>query len=284
MKDNNIAVVKKKKILSEVKNKLISLDDKIDSISSYITEYRNATDLTEVADVVPVLLDRGESLFDGMFKSIIQNFNINIESSSEESASFNLILDDTSDAVIELDVNNKILKVNPACQAIFEYREQEFIGKSINEIISEAYHESFKKGWESSNSLNNGSHKIEAEDIHVLRGITKYGNIKSFESFTTSITRNSKPLKLMIIRDLTYNQSLIDELRESKNNYDALSETVAEVIIRIDEKFRIIFANSAVKQVFGYDRDELLNKDFKILFPVSEFSRYENEFRKYFYV
>ena len=271
-------------ILGEVKNKLISMDDKIDSISSYIAEYRNVTDLSEVADVVPVLLDRGESLFDGMFQSIIQNFNINLESPREESASFNLILENTSDAVIELDVNNKILKVNPACQAIFEYREAELIGKSIYEIISEAYHESFKKRWKGSKSFNYKNHKIEAEDIHVFRGMTKYGNIKSFESFTTSIIRDSNPLKLMIIRDLTYNQSLIDELKESKNNYDALSETISEVIIRIDENFRIIYANYAVKQVFGYDREELLNQDFKILFPVSEFSRYENEFRKYFYV
>ncbi len=284
MKNNNIASMTKTVILGEVKNRLVSLDNKIDSISSYIAEYRNVTDLSEIADVVPVLLDRGESLFDGMFQSIIRNFNINLESPGEETASFNLILENTSDAVIELDINNKILKVNPACQAIFEYREAEIIGKSIYEIISEAYHESFKKGWEGSNSFKYENHKIEAEDIHVFRGKTKYGNIKSFESFTTAITRDSHPLKLMIIRDLTYNQSLIDELKESKNNYDALSETISEVIIRIDENFKIIYANYAVKQVFGYDREELLNQNFKILFPVSEFIRYENEFRKYFYV
>ena len=271
-------------ILGEVEGKLISLDDKIDTISSYIAEYRNVTDSSEVADVVPVLFDRGESLFDGMFQSIIRNFNSNLESSTEEADSFNLILENTSDAVIELDANNRILKVNPACLAIFEYREVELVGKSIYEIISEAYHESFRKRADGSKSSNYENHNIEAEDIHVFRGMTKYGNIKSFESFSTSITRDSHPLSLMIIRDLTYNQSLINELKESKNNYDALSETISEVIIRIDENFKIIYANYAVKQVFGYDRDELLNQDFKILFPVSEFSRYENEFRKYFYV
>ena len=273
-----------KNILGGVENKIISMDDKVDNISSYIAEYRNITDSSEVADVVPVLLDLGESLFDGMFQSIIRNFNSNLESSTEEADSFNLILENTSDVVIELDVNNKILKINPACQAIFEYREAELVGKSIYKIISEAYHESFKKGWEGSKPYDYENHKIEAEDIHVFRGMTKYGNIKSFESFTTSITRDSNPLKLMIIRDLTYNQSLIDELKESKNNYDALSETLSEVIIRINENFKIIYANYAVKQVFGYDREELLNLDFEILFPSSEFIRYENDFRKYFYV
>jgi PAS domain S-box-containing protein len=77
---------------------------------------------------------------------------------------------------------------------------------------------------------------------------------------------------------------LIDELKKSKDNYAALSDTISEVIIRIDENFNIVYANYAVKQVMGYDRDELLNESFKKLFPVSEFNRYQNEFLKYFYV
>ena len=271
-------------ILKGVEGKLISLDDKIDNISSYITEYRKATDSSEPADVDPLLPDQGESLFDGMFQSIIQNFNTNLENSSEKAASFSLILENTSDAVIELDGENRILKVNPACLSIFEYREAELVGKSVYEIISEAYHESYKKRLKDPDSFDSNNRKIGEDDIHVFRGRTKYGNIKSFESFSTSIARDFHPLRLMIIRDLTYNQSLIDELKESKNNYDALSETISEVIIRIDENFKIIYANYAVKQVFGYDKDDLLNQDFKILFPSSEFSRYENEFRKYFYV
>lgn len=266
--------------LEEVEGILISLDDKIDSISAYISEYRNMT----APPLFPPNPDLGESLFDGMFQSIIQNFNSNLESSTEEAASFNLILENTSDAVLELDGNNRILKVNPACLAIFEYREVELVGKSIYEIISEAYHENFKKRVKTPNQFSSESHKINEDDIHLFRGRTKYGNVKSFESFSTSITRDSHPLSLMIIRDLTYNQSLIDELKESKNNYDALSETISEVIIRIDENFKIIYANYAVKQVFGYDRENLLNQDFEVLFPISEFSRYENEFRKYFYV
>ena len=140
-------------ILGEVEGKLISLDDKIDNISDYISDYKNMTGTPEGFPELPMISDPGESLFDGMFQSIIQNFNSNIRSSSEEAASFNLILENTSDAVIELDEGNRILKVNPACLAIFEYREAELLGKSIYDIISEAYHESFKKRLEDPNSF-----------------------------------------------------------------------------------------------------------------------------------
>ncbi len=268
--------------LQSIEGKIISLDDKIESISSSIARYRDISDFSDVSDVIPVLLDKGESLFDGMFQSIIQN--LDIISSSEEEASFNLILENTSDAVIELDDENTIIHVNSACLSIFDYREFELVGKSIYDIIITSYHKSFDEKSSKLAIINSNEHEIKKSDIDVFRGITKNGKVKSFESFSTSIMRDSKKIKLVIIRDLTYNKSLMDELKESKNNYDALSETIAEVIIRIDEKYKIIFANSAVKQVFGYEREELINKDFKILFPISEFTRYENEFLKYFYV
>lgn len=273
----------KTKSLDSINGKIISLDSKFDNISNYVGEYRNIFDNTEVSSVIPVSFDTGESLFDGMFKSIIRNLNTALVSTSEETASFNLILENTSDAVIELDENNLIKKVNSACLSIFEFRENELIGSNINEIISESYHKSFIYRSDIK-SVNKTKYIIDEDDIHVFRGRTKGGNLKSCESFAVSVIMDSKPLNLLIIRDLTYNLSLFDELKESKKNYDALSETISEVIIRIDENFKIIYANYAVKQVFGYDKEELVNKDFEILFPSADFSRYKNEFRKYFYV
>ncbi len=271
--------------LEEVEGKLISLDDKIDSISDYISEYRDLTNpLLNNAGNSPTGSGFTESLFDEMFQSIVQKFNTNINSSSSEGTRFNLILENTSDAVLELDEDDRILKVNPASLSILGFRETELLDKSIYDIISDSYHDSYKKLFNNFSTITEESSSITEDNIHVFRGKTKYDGVKSFEAFCTLIKRDKTTLRLMIIRDLTFNQSLIAELKESKNNYDALSETISEVIIRIDEKFKIIYANYAVKQVFGYNRSYLLNKDFKILFPSSEFARYENEFRKYFYV
>ncbi len=267
----------------EVHDKLTSVDGKIENISEYITQYKNINNNQTEELLIPVNLDPAESLFDGAFQKIIYSLNSNIVGIEEED-SFKLILENTSDAVIEIDKNNYILNVNPACSVIFEYKVEELINKSLNTIISESYHDDFHHRSTDHIHPPRENLKIREEDIHVFRGKTKYGHVRSFESFFTAINIGTKIQNLMVIRDLTYNQSLIDELKKSKDNYTALSDTISEAIIRIDENFKIIYANYAVKEIIGYNRKELLNQDFKILFPVSEFKRYENEFRKYFYV
>ena len=267
----------------EVHDKLTSVDCKIENISQYICQYRNINNNKTEELLIPVNLDPGESLFDGVFQKIIHTLSSNILGIEEED-SFKLILENTSDAVIEIDENNNILNMNPACSVIFEYKEDELFNKSLNTIISESYHDEFQHRFTKYSHKSVDTFKIREEDIHVFRGKTKYGQVRSFESFFTTVNIGSKIQNFMVIRDLTYNQSLIDELQKSKDNYTALSDTISEAIIRIDENFKILYANYAVKEIIGYDRDELLNQDFKILFPVSEFKRYENEFRKYFYV
>ncbi len=268
----------------KVYGRISSINDKIDNISHFITEYKSVPASSEACLVSPVYVEPGESLFDGTFQNIIYNNDDNILESKDGENYFNLILENTSDAVIELSPNNTILNVNPACLSIFGYESEELIEQSIYELISDNYRDDFKKRSIKSNLSKIDSIKSITDEIHVFRGKTKLGDIRTFESFFTTILICSSEHYLVIIRDLTYKNSLRNELEESRNNYAALSETISELIIRIDENFKIIFANYAVKQVLGYDRNEIINEDFRILFPLSEFNRYENEFRKYFYV
>ena len=218
----------------EVDDKLTLVNGKIGTISEYISKYKEINSFQKEELLIPVnIVDSGESLFDGAFQKIICSLNTNIISAEDEST-FKLILENTSDAVIVIDKNNRILSINPACSDIFEYKEEELIDKSLNTIIAKSYQKEFED--RSSEHIDSCAepHKIMEEDIHVFRGKTKYGDIRTFESFFTTITIVSGEMILMVIRDLTYNQSLIDELLESKNNYTALSDTISEAIIRID--------------------------------------------------
>ena len=274
-KNNNIKIIE---------GKLTFVDDSINSISNFISQYREICNSQEEKLVIPVHINSGESLFDGVFQNILCNLNPNFIESSEEVHNFNMILENTSDAIIEIDENNNIIYINPSCLVMFEYDENEIINNSIFNIISNAYMEDFKSRSSGINLSKIEGNEICEEDIHVFRGKTKYGKIITFESFFSSLKVGSKYRKYLIIRDLTYNQSLIDELKKSKDNYAALSDTISEVIIRIDENFNIIYVNYAIQEVMGYKRDEVINKKFNILFPESEFKRFLNDFKKYFYV
>lgn len=89
---------------------------------------------------------------------------------------------------------------------------------------------------------------------------------------------------VVVMQDLSLNRVLLDELQESRDNYDALSETITEAILRIDEHMNIVFANSAVRTTFGFQPEDLRGKPFSTLFPESVYARNEGDFRKYFFV
>ena len=57
---------------------------------------------------------------------------------------------------------------------------------------------------------------------------------------------------MVLIRDLSEQLKITEELEALKSSYSALSETVSDPILQINESFHIIFANSAVERVFGY--------------------------------
>jgi PAS domain S-box-containing protein len=76
----------------------------------------------------------------------------------------------------------------------------------------------------------------------------------------------------------------MEELEILRDSYLTLSETVSDPILQINERFVILFANSAVQGVFGYHRDELVNRDLAMLFPPSVYERYHDVLRKYFVV
>ncbi|HEX5416741.1 MAG TPA: PAS domain S-box protein [Chloroflexota bacterium] len=56
-------------------------------------------------------------------------------------------------------------------------------------------------------------------------------------------------------------------LVESETRYRLLTETSTDGIIAIDQDDRIVFVNQATGQIFGYQPDELIGKDLRILIP-----------------
>ncbi len=89
---------------------------------------------------------------------------------------------------------------------------------------------------------------------------------------------------ILAMRDLQMERSLLAQFHAVSDEYDALSETIAEAVLRITDGFEIVYANSAVKPTFGYTPSELIQQPFSILFPEGEFERHRETFGKYFVI
>ncbi len=223
------------------------------------------------------------SLFNGALQNLIKEFGLIHQKFTTPKTEFDQQLYASSDAVMEVSKSGTILHVNDAVRTILDYEPDALVHRNFFSIILPEYHGAFKS------RINKGMEsiiyqKLISDSKILFQGYSKLKRVLSLEAYFFPLYRNGEMVFLLILRRITQEDALLKELKESAHNYDALSETISEVILRLDEKFIIIFVNSAIKRVFGYSREEILGKHFKVLFPKSVFERYKAEFTKYFFI
>lgn len=70
-----------------------------------------------------------------------------------------------------------------------------------------------------------------------------------------------------ISQDVTEYRNLLSRLRSSEKRFRAILDTATDAIISINENHEIVLFNNAAEQIFGYKREEVLNKDLNMLIP-----------------
>jgi diguanylate cyclase (GGDEF)-like protein/PAS domain S-box-containing protein len=223
-----------------------------------------------------------ESIFSQLLKRIVQNRGIKIGAGADDEVSLEILLENYPDPLLALSLEGDVGEANPAFCSAFGYTRSELVGARISHLMSDEQRLSFEealarlgKGEEASPETSN------MIAFHVLK---HDGTEIATDCLLTLVAEGERRIVLALIRDFSLDKQLMQQLKESKDHYLALSETITEAIFRIDEDFRILFSNSGVKNTFGYDRDEIVGRNLVRLFPEEVFRRYEPEFRKYFYV
>ncbi len=230
------------------------------------------------------LLPTTNSLFERLLQRIVKGHHASpdLGLSGEEARD---LLDTTSDIAVEISPDGIVLHANSSFSRRFGYRHSEIVGASFMDLVHEGYRRPLRSHMREIAETSTVSRVATPEDIVLFRARHQDGTFLSVEALLSTYQDAAEETRLvMVMRDLSEHRSLLEELRESKDNYDALSETITEAIVRIDENFKIMYANAAVKSTFGYEPQELRGQAFRVLFPPAEYQRHEADFRKYFLV
>jgi two-component system NtrC family sensor kinase len=188
----------------------------------------------------------------------------------ESERKYRLITDSTTDLISMLTFKGTYAYVSPSIRKM-GYEPEELLGKSGFDFI----HPDDKKrllplmGKYTAMKLQDlfGLKKESQSEQIQFRFRDKSGNwhyIEAVANLVDAMDRNGLNI-LLTSRDMTDRKLIEDSLRESEEKYRMIFESANDIIILLDKKGNIIDVNGKIRDIGGYDREDLRGKSFRVL-------------------
>jgi PAS domain S-box-containing protein len=184
---------------------------------------------------------------------------------SGENEAQNLLLSTSvnslNSAVTITDINRNIIYINNAHTRTFGYKPEEIIGKKSDVLYplddpsgvsSKIYEALAMVGWE-------GERPALRKNGNAFPVYEKTSAIKDKDGNQIGI--------VSVLDDITARRRLQQALRESEERYRSFVETAKSAIIAVDGDGKIILFNPAAEKIFGYPKEDIIDKEFSSLFP-----------------
>lgn len=191
--------------------------------------------------------------------------NVTDRAASGEESALNLLLSTSvnslNSAVMITDTKHNIIYINNAHTRTFGYMPEELMGKKSDTLYplddpsgvsSKIYEALILVGWE-------GERLAMRKDGSAFPVYEKTSAIKDKDGRQIGV--------VSVTDDITARKRLQQALKESEERYRSFVETAKSAIIAVDGNGRIILFNPAAEKIFGYGREEIMNQEFRCLFP-----------------
>lgn len=174
------------------------------------------------------------------------------------------IANSTSDALIAINSEGKVISWNHAAEEIFQYSAAEMIGQLLHAILPERFRDLHDKGISRVNS--GGERKVIGKPVQ-LAGRRKDGSEFPLE-LTLSAWQSEDGMNYGgIIRDITDRVAMEDEIRLSEMRFRSILESAHDAIITADSEGIILSWNKAAAIIFGHPESEVIGKPLTIIIP-----------------
>ncbi|MGA7721747.1 MAG: PAS domain S-box protein, partial [Ignavibacteriaceae bacterium] len=250
---------------SRVTERTIDLDQKITELNREIVERKKAE------EAVKASLNEKEILLEQIHLREKNNLQIQLQLRESESR-YRELFEMESDAILLVDNDTgKILDANDAASALYGYKQSELLSMTNQDLSNEP-----EKTTNILNMFLSGTNQVYTISSRYHR--KKNGTVFPVEISGRGFIRGGRSIHIAAIRDISerkqaeeellkFKDHLLDmveertaELEQSRETFRALSENTKDVIIRVNNNFQLLYANSALGDVFGIPSKEYIGK------------------------
>ena len=169
------------------------------------------------------------------------------------------VVNSAMDAVISVDMEQRIVLFNPAAEQMFGCSAKEVIGQPLERFIPSRYRVQHKE--HISRFGQTGDTSRAMGHLGTLYGLRTDGNEFPIEASISHVEANGQHLYTVILRDITERKQVEEQLRKLSRAV----EQSASIIVITDTKGQIEYVNPKFTEITGYTVEEALGQNPRIL-------------------
>lgn len=168
-----------------------------------------------------------------------------------------LAFDASPDALLVVDMQGRILRMNVQVSHQFGYGPRDLLGRQIEVLVpdrSRRRHVAHREAYTSDPLPRPMGANLD------LFAVRKDGTEFPVDIMLSPIDTQDMRAVLCVVRDVT-------SRRKAEEKFRALLESAPDAMVIADEDGRIVLANAQAERIFGYTRSELLRERIEVLIP-----------------
>lgn len=180
--------------------------------------------------------------------------------SSQNIPNFRLddFLDVTTDAVVLIDREQRILLFNRSAEEIFGYQSDEIVGQTLDRLIPPRFADIHRQHI---HSFGEGPESVRPmAQRREIAGMRKDGSEFPAEASIAKIERGGELYFMVFLRDITRRKQGEAALRESELRYTSIIAALEEGVLLQDRKGKIYTCNESAERILGLSQEQLLSR------------------------
>jgi PAS domain S-box-containing protein len=168
----------------------------------------------------------------------------------------------STDALVSIDSDRKVLLWNPSAKIMFGYTRKEAVGSSLAELVFSPDQDQVLGNLLSDYAKGADSHLSQSERFELE--LKRYNGDRFPAELAVSVRRiSNQSINTLVVKDLTERKQAEKMLRDSEERYRTLFEYAKDAILVTDPSGQggVLAANPEACRLFGYTQDEMLSLD-----------------------